>query len=85
MQAVWSGKTKDPYLNQYIRNIWLLTATYDINLCIEHIPGKQNIQADTLSRIYSDNPVNHEVCLDLRQNYNWDLITPEFFYLNLHL
>ena len=85
VQVVSGGKTKDLYLAQCIRNIWLLTATYDINLSIEHILSKQNIQADTLSRIYSHTPINQDVYLDLRLNYNWDQVIPEFFYLNLHL
>lgn len=32
------------------RNIWLHCATYDIELIVVHIPGKQNIVADLLSQ-----------------------------------
>ena len=51
------------------RNIWLLTASYDIDLLITHIPGSKNVIADTLSRLYSDKPVNHDLLIDLEQNY----------------
>ena len=53
VQVVGSGKTKDPYLAACLRNLWLLTATYDIELVIEHIQGKKNVVADLLSRLYS--------------------------------
>ena len=45
-QVVGSGKTKDPYLAACLRNLWLLTASYDINLVVEHIQGTKNIIAD---------------------------------------
>ena len=56
--VVKTGKTRDPFLALCIRNIWLLQAHYDIDLQIFHIPGCYNIIADSLSRIYSNSPVN---------------------------
>ena len=49
VQVVTSGKTKDSFLNACLRNIWLVTATYDIDLLIDHIQGSKNIIADSLS------------------------------------
>ena len=46
---VKTRKTKDSFLALCIRNIWLLTAAYDIELHIDHIPGSRNVIADTLS------------------------------------
>ena len=42
VQVVTSGKTKDMFLATCIRNIWLLTAVYDIELEGAHIPGAKN-------------------------------------------
>ena len=47
--VVKTGKTKDPFLALCVRNIWLLTAHYDIDLNIVHIPGCHNTIPDTLS------------------------------------
>ena len=41
VQVVKTGKTKDAFLGACSRNIWLLIATYDIDLQIEHIMGKK--------------------------------------------
>ena len=59
VQVVESGKTKDPYLAACICNIWLLTATHDINLSVQHIQGTHNIIADCLSRLYSYKPTEN--------------------------
>ena len=58
VQVVETGKTKDSFLALCVRNIWLLAASLDIQLNISHVPGIHNVIADTLSRIYSDKPVN---------------------------
>ena len=44
------GYTRDSILAKYARNIWLLTAKFDISLKVIHVPGKINIIADLLSR-----------------------------------
>ena len=45
-----SGKTRDPDLAEISRNIFMQCALDDINLQIEHIPGRNNQIADLLSR-----------------------------------
>ena len=47
VQVVDNGRTRDLFLAACIRNIWLLTAKWDIDLKVVHIPGKNNSQADT--------------------------------------
>ena len=44
------GRTKDPYMAACARNIWLWSASYDIDFQFVHIAGKTNITADLLSR-----------------------------------
>ena len=65
--VVKTGKTKDPFLALCLRNIWLLTAHYDTDLDIAHIPGCQNTIADALSRIYSSNGIDNSL-LRIRGN-----------------
>ena len=82
---VETGKTKDPFLGLCIRNIWLLSATFDIQLHIYHVAGTHNIIADTLSRVYSDKPVNLELLKVLQNNYVWHNIPAYYFHLNMKL
>ena len=85
VQVVETGKTRDQFLALCVRNIWLLTASLDIQLSIHHVPGVYNVIADTLSRIYSQKPVNKEILQMLQDNYAWDHIPSHHFDLNLHL
>jgi hypothetical protein len=48
-----TSKGSDKVLQAIARNIWLLSASYDINLVCEHIPGESNETADLLSRWHS--------------------------------
>ena len=52
VSSISSGRSWDLFLGSVARNIWLLTATQDIDLTVVHIPSKRNIYADTLSRWY---------------------------------
>ena len=61
VQVVQTGKTRDNMLSLCLRNIWLITATHDIDLHIEHIQGRSNKIADLLSRLYSPKPVDTEL------------------------
>ena len=85
VQLVKTGKTKDPFQALCIRNIWLLTASYDIDLDISHIPGRYNIIADTLARIYSDKTEHNDVLAMLMANYIWERIPASHFNLETHL
>ena len=85
VQVVRTGKTKDLFLALCIRNIWLIMAAYDIELHIDHISGHRNTIADTLSRIYSDRPVNPHILAELELNFIWDRVPAKYFDLNTHL
>ena len=58
VQVVRTGKIRDNMLALCLRNIWLITASYDIDLHIDHIQGQTNKIADLLSRIYAPKTVN---------------------------
>ena len=75
VQVVGSGKTKDPYLAACLRNLWLLTATHDIELIVEHIQGKKNVVADLLSRLYSSEITDIQLLSYLKNNYIWDKVS----------
>ena len=47
-------KTKDKYLGEILREVLMLQATYNINLEVCHIAGKNNDIADALSRVHMD-------------------------------
>ena len=50
MHILNSGKTRDLTLAAIARNIQLLLAIYNIDIIVKHIPGKNNMVADLLSR-----------------------------------
>ena len=50
VEVITSGKTKDSFLATCARNIWLITAIFNIQLQVVHVPGKANTIADLLSR-----------------------------------
>ena len=45
-----SGRTKDPFMNLCLHNLWLLIPRYNIDLRVVHIRGRDNGLADALSR-----------------------------------
>ena len=70
-----SGKTRDSFLALRARNVWLLTAIFNIHLVISHIPGKNNHIADLLSRwTITTNPEDK-----LKQ------LLPQFIWINTHI
>ena len=85
VQVVRTGKTRDNMLSLCLRNIWLITATYDIDLHIEHIQGQANTIADILSRLYSPKPVNAQLLQSLSNSHHWRKIPIHFFNLNFSI
>ena len=50
VQLLTSGGSRDPILSSCARNIWLLSALYNITVQFSHIAGVHNTVADLLSR-----------------------------------
>ena len=55
VEVINSGKTRDEFLATCARKIWLLSAIFNIQLIMVHIPGKCNLIADILSRWVTTN------------------------------
>ena len=45
-----TGKTRDPFLNFCIRQLWFICAQFNVDLHVKHIQGSLNVDADALSR-----------------------------------
>ena len=50
VEILKSGKTRDEFLATCARIVWLLTAMYNIDIIVIHVPGVKNQVADLLSR-----------------------------------
>ena len=85
VHVVENNRTRDEFLALCLRNIWLLAALHDVEIELKHIPGKENREADVLSRIYFGSPVDEGVLRHLRENYIWDNIPVQYVDLDLHL
>ena len=82
VQVASSGRTRDPFLGACIRNIWLITATHDIELEVKHIQGNKNVLADALSRIYSDKGISQDLFQRLKESYTWQDVHHSLFHLS---
>ena len=51
--AVTTGRSRDPFVQECVREIFLFTAAHNIELHISHRPGVQLRRADALSRAHT--------------------------------
>ena len=79
--AMQNGRIKDTYMQQVARSIWLLLATYDIKLECTHIPGKDNVKADILSRVFESGLINDQ----LFDHCTWWPVNGRHFYPNVFI
>ena len=85
VQVMNTYKTKDPFLSICDRNVWLLAASHDILLQVHHVRGKDNAEANLLSRLYSDTPVHPVLLKRLTDTCTWDKVSPEMFQLDFNI
>ena len=79
-----TGFTRDNWLAIYIRNIWLITSTYDITMTVTHISGTKNTIADLLSRW--DKTHNNTFKLQqLVTTPDWQQVPEDVFNVNLEI
>ena len=75
VEVLNTGKTKDPFLATCARNVWLITAIFNIEIIVIHVPGKKNHIGDLLTRwVITLNPEDK-----LRQ------YLPNFIWINTHI
>ena len=79
-----TGKTRDLFLGACVRILWWICAYWDINLAVRHVSGIYNIIADSLSRLFSESPVNLSLIKNLKESLIWEHITPNHFSLTLY-
>ena len=74
VQVFTTGKARDQVLATCARNIWLIAGLNNIQFQFSHIPGKNNILADLLSR-WQMIPNGTDKLDSLISNYIWFLPT----------
>ena len=52
VMSLFNGKTRNSFMGACLREMWWIARTNDIFLSCEHIAGKDNNEADMLSRAY---------------------------------
>ena len=65
VEVLNTGKARDSILATCARNIWLISAMFNVQFQFTHISGKQNLLADLLSRRTghsSDKDKLHTLC-----------------------
>ena len=70
VEVLTSGKTKDGTLGTCARNIWMLSALFNISIHIEHVSGKSNVIADLFSRFKFDQQ-SYELLSTHVPNVSW--------------
>ena len=70
VEVINTGKARDQMLAACARNIWLLSALYNIRLIVSHITGKNNTIADLLSRWHKTSN-NYEKVTALLPVHHW--------------
>ena len=70
IQVLTTGKARDQMLATCAHKIWLIPALNNIQVQFSHIPGKQNILADLLSRWHMVHSATEKLNF-LISNYVW--------------
>ena len=55
VSALNSGRSRDPVMAEYARNISIWVSAFNIDIKVVHVPGKLNELADLLSRWFITN------------------------------
>ena len=85
VQVMNTHRTKDHFLSICDRNVWLLVVSYDILLQVHHVRGKDNAEADLLSRLHSGTIVDPVLLKHLTDICTWDNVPSEMFQLDFEI
>ena len=85
VQVMNTHKTKDPFLSICDRNVWLLVACNDNSLQVHQVRGKDNAEADLLSRLHSDTTVDPVLLKHPTDSCTWDKVSPAMFHLDFEI
>ena len=83
--ALNNFRIKDDLILLMVRNIWLILASCNIELVVEHIPGVRNVHADILSRWGGRDRFRVEDVMFLSNECQWFHIHDSFFDLDVHI
>ena len=81
MKVLNSGKSRDETLATCARNIWMLSAMYNFDIILNHIPGKDNIIEDLLSR-WTNSHQDNQKLYHLVPNAIWTHTNIQLTFLN---
>ena len=84
VSVVNSGVTKDSVLAAMVRNIWLVSASYNIQFKLQHVQGVNNKCADLLSRWHLQKEPLKLLC-NLVSNPVWIKVTADHLYVDLNI
>ena len=79
-----TGKGVDPLLLAIARNVWLEAATHDIEVNVVHIPGKQNVVADLLSRWQIAGTNRNKLYMHIAKP-KWQLVNKKHMYVDYNI
>ena len=77
-----AGKTRDEFLGACYRNLWLICAENNIDLEVMYIKGKDNVIADTLSRL-NQGQVHNSTVENLCEGCTWWQVPLAYLDLNM--
>ena len=70
VEVLRNGRARDNILALMARNTWLICAMFNIHIIVLHIPSKNNVLADLLSR-WQFSPENYKALQQLLPNPTW--------------
>ena len=62
--AIQTGRSRDPYMQNCVRELFVWCTIWDIEMVAEHCPGVQMTRADALSRMHTELRYKHAVEAD---------------------
>ena len=81
-----STRSKDPFMQRCLRQLWFTAALFDFEVRALHVPGKHNQFADCLSRWHSDASARdtyYRLCSDFDQIFHYQDIDSACFSFNV--